>query len=202
MATCAHTSIFLWISQVSTLFNSLLCHFTLIFISIMITSFLFCNWYTKLNISSYFLYVCMKLCLHICYLHHFLYLFICHLLICYILFFPFLLLHFFLENLGEMIHMNYIHIHDLLLCHILSTHVIVQIFCSCIRYFLCFSTHFHAFIIMSICTHSHDNTKHWWHSSISINRYMLTSTKINFWEVCVVMMKLMWVWYHNNIMFI
>ena len=37
----------------------------------MMTSFLSCNKYTKLHISSWFLYVCMKLCLHINYLHHF-----------------------------------------------------------------------------------------------------------------------------------
>ena len=74
--------------------------------------------------------------------------------------------------------MNYIQIHYLLLCHILSTHFIVQMLYSFMRYFQCFSPPFPAFIIISICTHSHGSAKHWWHSSQSIDRYMLTSTKI------------------------
>ena len=48
------------------------------------------------------------------------------------------------------------------------------------RYFQCFSSSFPAFIIMSICTHSHDSAKHWLHSSLSIHGYMLASTKIEF----------------------
>ena len=76
--------------------------------------------------------------------------------------------------------MNYIQIHYLLLCHILSTHFIVQMLYSFMRYFQCFSSPFPAFIIISICTHSHGSAKHWWHSSQSIDGYMLTSTKISY----------------------
>ena len=48
--------------------------------------------------------------------------------------------------------------------------------------FQCFSSPFFAVIIMSICTHSHGSAKHWWHSSCSVVRYMLTSVKISFVE--------------------
>ena len=78
--------------------------------------------------------------------------------------------------------MSYIQIYHLLLCHILSTHFIIHMFCCFMRYFQCFSSPFFAVIIMSICTHSHGSTKHWWHSSWSIVWYMLTSTKISFVE--------------------
>ena len=98
----------------------------------------------------------------------FLYLFICHLLFCHISFFLSLLLHFW-QNYGSIIHMNYIYIHYWLLWHILSTHFIVEILCSFMRYFQCFSSPFLAFIIMSICTHSHGSAKHWLHSSLSIH---------------------------------
>ena len=48
------------------------------------------------------------------------------------------------------------------------------------KYFQCFSPPFSAFIIMSICTHSHGNAKHWLYRSQSIHREMVTSTKIEF----------------------
>ena len=47
-----------------------------------------------------------------------------------------------------------------------------------IRYFQWFSSPFPVFIIISICAHSHGSVKHWWHSSQSIDGYMVTSTKI------------------------
>ena len=78
--------------------------------------------------------------------------------------------------------MNYIQIHYLLLCHILSTHFIVQMLYSFMRYFQCFSSPFPAFIIMSISTHWHGGSKHWWHSSQSTDGYMLTSAKISYLE--------------------
>ena len=76
--------------------------------------------------------------------------------------------------------MNYIQIHDLLLCHILWTHFIVQMLYSFMRYFQCFSSPFPAFTIISICTNLHGSANHWWHSSQSINWCMLTSTKISY----------------------
>ena len=107
---------------------------------------------------------------------------ICLFVICFFVIFHFFYLYFCIlwQKLGSIIHMNYIYIHYWLLWHILSTHFIVEILCSFMRYFQCFSSPFPAFIIMSICTHSHGSAKHWLHSSLSIHGYMLTSTKIEF----------------------
>ena len=69
-------------------------------------------------------------------------------------------------------------IYHLFLCHILFTYFIVQMLYSFMIYFQCFSSPFPVFIIMSICAHSHGSVNHWWHSSQSINGYMVTSTKI------------------------
>ena len=62
----------------------------------------------------------------------------------------------------------------------MSTHFIVEILCFFIRYFQCFSSSVPAFIIISICTHSHGSAKYLLHNSLSIHRYMLISTKIEF----------------------
>ena len=60
------------------------------------------------------------------------------------------------------------------------------------RYFQWFSLPFPIFIIISMCAHSHGSVKHWWHSSQSIDEYMVTSTKIwylgsfcSFYEIAV-----------------
>ena len=60
------------------------------------------------------------------------------------------------------------------------------------RYFQWFSLPFPVFIIISMCAHSHGSVKHWWHSSQSIDGYMVTSTKIwylgsfcSFYEIAV-----------------
>ena len=94
--------------------------------------------------------------------------------------------------------MNYIQIHHLLLCHILSTHFIVQMWYSFTRYFQCFSSPFPAFIIISICTHSHGSANI---GNIVHNLSMgicLHLQRYHIWEVFVVLMKLMWVWYHKQ----
>ena len=131
-----------------------------------------------MNTSLYFLYVCINLYLHIFYPHHFfLYLFICHLFVCNILFLPFLLLHFLTKF--RLNYMHELHKHTLL--------IIVAYFVNTFYYtnfmflheiFKGFSSPFSAFIIMSICTHSHGSAKCWWHSAISIHMYVVTSTKI------------------------
>ena len=64
-----------------------------------------------------------------------------------------------------------------------------------IRYFQWFSSPCPVFIIISICAHSHGSVKHWWHSSQSINGYMVTSTKIWYLGSFVFFMKLKWVLY-------
>ena len=46
------------------------------------------------------------------------------------------------------------------------------------RYFEWFNLPFHVFIIISMCAHSHGSVKQWWHSSQSIDGYMIISTKI------------------------
>ena len=72
----------------------------------------------------------------------------------------------------------YIQIYHVLLCHIFFTYFIVQMLYPFIRYFQWISSSCPVFIIISICAHSHGNVKHWWHSSESINGYMVTFTKI------------------------
>ena len=176
MATCADASIFFWFFHVSTVMNSLISHFTLIFIYMRMTLFLSCNHYNKSNISSYFLYACMNLFLHICYLNHF-YLFICHLLVCTISFFSFLLLHFLAKFRLKYTHELHTHTLLIIVAYFVNTFYCTNL-CSFMRFFQCFISPFPAFIIISICTHSHVNAKHWWHTSISIHRYILTSTKI------------------------
>ena len=51
MATCADTSILLGFFHVSTVITSLICHFTVKFLCIRMTSFPSCNEYNKLNTS-------------------------------------------------------------------------------------------------------------------------------------------------------
>ena len=74
--------------------------------------------------------------------------------------------------------MKIIQIYNVLLCNILFTYFIVQMLHPFVRYFQWLSSPCPVFIIISICAHSHGRVKHWWHSSQSINGYMVTSTKI------------------------
>ena len=75
----------------------------------------------------------------------------------------------------------------------LSTHFIVQILYSFMRYFQHFSSPFPAFIIISLCTHSHSSAKHWWHMKVwrfsqkqnlnFVSRQAFTSFKHGFFQV-------------------
>ena len=132
----------------------------------------------------------MKFYLHMCYfpLFFFVFVYLSSAFLSYFIFsistFAFLT-QFWLNYTHEL----YIHTLLIIVAYFVNTFD-VEILCSFMRYFQCFSSPFPAFIIMSICTHSHGSAKNWLHSSLSIHRYMLKSTKIEFWEVCVVLMKL------------
>ena len=113
-----------------------------------------------------YFFVCMKLCLHICYLSHF-----------FLFVFLFLFLHFLRK-----FRVNYIHELYTDISFIIVSYFVYTFYCTHFllfhEVFSVFQLTFPAVIIMSICTHSHGSAKHWWHSSQSIDGYMLTPTKI------------------------
>ena len=83
-------------------------------------------------------------------------------------------------NLGYIIHMKCININDSSLWYTLSMYFIVQISFSFMRFFKCFSLPFPSFMTMLIGTQSHGSEKQWWHNSVSMHGYILTSTKRSF----------------------
>ena len=74
----------------------------------------------------------------------------------------------------------------------------VQISCSCKWFFKYFNLPFPSFMTMLICTQWHGSKKHWWHNSVSLQGYLLTSTKRSFLEICLVMIQFIWVSYKTS----
>ena len=133
----------------------------------------------------------MKLCLHICNLHHFLYLFICHLLICNISFFPFLLLHFLRKCRLNYTHELYTHTLFIIVSYFVNTFYCTncmflhEIFSVFQLTFSCFHHNVHLYTFTQVVQSTGD-----------IVQYLLMGIclhlqRYNFWEICVVMMKLM-----------
>ena len=96
--------------------------------------------------------------------------------ICYVsIFFLYLLMKFMLNYTHEM-HQNK--------WFIIVVYFVNVFYCAnCIsfnRFFKCFSLPFPSFMTMLIGIQSHGSEKHWWHNSMSMHGYILTSIKRSF----------------------
>ena len=150
------------------------------------------------------MYVWCHVCIYVIFVI-FWYLFISLIFISYMSCFPVLVLYILMKFMLNYTHEMHQHQWFIIVVYFVHVfHCTYFIFLQVI--FQVFQLNFSFFHAMLISTQWHGSEKHWWHNSVSMHGYLLTSTKRSFWELCLVMIKFIWLSYktphHVHIVYI